>query len=281
MPRAVARVTRASVVARASRTRRELLALAGACAGRARVESARADAIDEDFYATWTYARPADVIPFVERFATRGDPASVLRAYDAFGERYPSYKLGAAKAALYGEEVLARIDPLTCCVEIGTFLGYSAIATAMRMTAPGAEMMCVEYEPRHAEVARWAIAYAGLGDRVTVLTRAGSESADAARAFVDRVKGVGQGVDVLFLDHAKERYLPDLQLYERAGVVTRGSVVVADNVIYPGAPGYLEYVDSAAKRYDTRLIEAMFEYDQVWKPDWVPQKDALSVSVRL
>ena len=44
--------------------------------------------------------------------------------------------------------------------------------------------------------------------------------------------------------------------------------MIADNVVYPGAPGYLEYVDTAAKRYETRLIDAMFEYDQVWKKDW-------------
>jgi catechol O-methyltransferase/protein arginine N-methyltransferase 5 len=41
-------------------------------------------------------------------------------------------------------------------------------------------------------------------------------------------------------------------------------------------------VDTAAKRYETRLIDAMFEYDQVWKKDWKgTPKDALSVSVRL
>ena len=131
-------------------------------------------------------------------------------------------------------------------------------------------------------MARWAVEYAGWADRVTVLTRAGSEAVGEAKAFVESVKGVGAGTDVLFLDHAKERYLPDLKLYEDAGVVRRGTTVIADNVVYPGAPGYLEYVDTAAKRYETRLIDAMFEYDQVWKKDWKgTPKDALSVSVRL
>lgn len=144
-------------------------------------------------------------------------------------------------------------------------------------------MLCVEYEARHAEVARWALAYAGLDDRVRVLTAAGSEAVGDARAFVESVKGVGttEGADVLFLDHAKERYLPDLKLYEDAGVVRPGTIVVADNVVYPGAPGYLEYVDSSAGRYDTHLLEAMFEYEQVWKgEEGGPKKDALSVSVK-
>ena len=37
-------------------------------------------------------------------------------------------------------------------------------------------------------------------------------------------------MDVLFVDHAKERYLPDLRLIEEAGLLRDGSVVCADNV---------------------------------------------------
>jgi hypothetical protein len=37
-------------------------------------------------------------------------------------------------------------------------------------------------------------------------------------------------------------------------------MVAADNVVYPGAPGYLEYVDGAS--YKTQMVEAKFEYDQ-------------------
>jgi hypothetical protein len=37
-------------------------------------------------------------------------------------------------------------------------------------------------------------------------------------------------------------------------------MVAADNVVYPGAPGYLEYVGGAS--YETQMVEAKFEYDQ-------------------
>lgn len=236
-----------------------------------------------EFYSRWSYSKPSDIEAFVEANATRGDARSVLNAYDAFGEYFPMYKLGAEKVGKY-DEVLNSCESLECVVEIGTFLGYSAIATASRLAKRSPEkgrLLCVEYEERHAEVARWALNFAGLSDRVTVLTMAGSDAVDDARAFVDAVKGKGGRTDVLFLDHAKERYLPDLQLYEKAGIVGAGTLVVADNVVYPGAPGFLEYVDTTAGRYRTRLIDAMFEYDQVWKPDWIPQKDALSVSLKL
>lgn len=49
---------------------------------------------------------------------------------------------------------------------------------------------------------------------------------------------------MLFLDHYKPAYLPDLQLCEQLGLVGGGAVIVADNVIKPGNPPYLAYVRS-------------------------------------
>ena len=98
-------------------------------------------------------------------------------------------------------------------------------------------------------------------------------------AVASRLGPAGAGV-VLF-DHCKECYLPDARALEAAGVIRAGTTLAADNVIYPGAPDFLAYVDSAAGRYDTRLIEAPFEYEQVWKDGWEKGKrDAISVSVR-
>ena len=34
-------------------------------------------------------------------------------------------------------------------------------------------------------------------------------------------------------------------------------------MIYPGAPDFLDYVDTSRGRYETTLLEAAFEYDQV------------------
>ena len=117
-----------------------------------------------------------------------------------------------------------------------------------------------------------------------VLTAAGSEAVGEARAFVESVKGVGTtaGADVLFLDHAKERYLPDLKVVRRRGRgFARGRSSSRITSCIRARPGYLEYVDSSAGRYETRLVEAMFEYQQVWKgEEGGPKKDALSVSVK-
>ena len=57
--------------------------------------------------------------------------------------------------------------------------------------------------------------------------------------------GFGPGaVDFVFLDHAKDAYLPDLLLMEERGWLHPGSVAVADNVKLPGAPEYRDYMRS-------------------------------------
>ena len=56
--------------------------------------------------------------------------------------------------------------------------------------------------------------------------------------------------------------------------------MVADNIIYPGAPDFLAYLD--ANGYTTELKEAPFEYDRsVWDKSWTKKDDAVSVSVKL
>jgi len=42
--------------------------------------------------------------------------------------------------------------------------------------------------------------------------------------------------DLIFIDHIKNAYLSDLKLLESNGGVKAQTVVVGDNIIYPGAP---------------------------------------------
>jgi predicted O-methyltransferase YrrM len=235
---------------------------------------------DPSFYGRWSYAEPADIVPFVEANAAPGDAKAVLAAMDAFGRYYPMYKLGDEKGRMLAELVTHK-KPRNS-VEVGTFLGYSAIWTAINLP-PGGKLTCVEFEPRHVAVARALTSYAGVSDRVEILQGSGADKIQDVVARLSEAGGEGTnvGADMVFFDHCKECYLPDLISYENAGIIREDTVVVADNVVYPGAPDFLEYVDTARGRYRTELLEAAFEYDQVWKKDWVPQRDALSFSTRL
>jgi predicted O-methyltransferase YrrM len=46
---------------------------------------------------------------------------------------------------------------------------------------------------------------------------------------------------MIFLDHEKTVYLQDFHLLESYGVIKKGTIVIADNIIYPGVPNYLSY----------------------------------------
>lgn len=69
-------------------------------------------------------------------------------------------------------------------------------------------------------------------------------SSDASLARLHR-SGLLKKIDLMFLDHYKPAYTTDLKLCEELGMVGKGSVLAADNVIKPGNPPYLEYVRSS------------------------------------
>ena len=64
----------------------------------------------------------------------------------------------------------------------------------------------------------------------------------------------------------------DLQLLESHGLLRKGTVILADNIIYPGAPEYLEYVQGSEK-YNTEVIHSTLEYSD--------KEDALANSTYL
>lgn len=130
---------------------------------------------------------------------------------------------------------------------MGGYVGYSAIlfSNALRK-AGGTQYICLERNPEFAAVVSSLVDLAGLGSVVRV--EVGS-SGDSLRRLHGSLGGLLQEtpIDLLFLDHYKPAYLPDLKLCEKLRLVRPGSVLAADNVIKPGNPPYLEYVRSSVE----------------------------------
>jgi len=227
---------------------------------------------DPGFYSDWPYIIPSDILPYIFSEAKQGDVSAMIAAFDKFGEYYPMYKCGDEKGKLL-EEVIQETKPKVV-LEIGSFLGYSAIRMLRNMKADS-KMITIESKSENAEVARQIFSYAGFADKVQILK--GKLAKDAIPEVGKLLKGVP--VDVVFMDHFKESYLEDLIQMEKLGIVGEGTVLLADNVIYPGAPEFLGYVSTRKGRYETKLLVAKFEYEQKWKPDWTPKADAISVSI--
>lgn len=216
-----------------------------------------------EFYEKFPYRSADDAYAFVEATAER-NPESVLESLEIWGEKYPMFQIGATKGALLDDAV--RSAKPRVAVEIGSFLGYSAVRIA-RLLPSGSSLTCFEASPDFARVAKAVLEYARLDD-VSVVVAKGSEAASRMNE---------RRVDFLFLDHAKECYAPDLANFERAGLVQRGTVVLADNVKYPGAPGYLEHLASSGYS-QVKMLEAPYE-SVGWETSWKKVDDAMALSV--
>eukprot|EP00122_Pirum_gemmata_P004694 Pgem_evm1s4273 len=66
-------------------------------------------------------------------------------------------------------------------------------------------------------------------------------------------------IDFLFVDHVKELYKQDVELAVNLGLLQKGSVVVADNVLYPGSPEYRKWM-LANPRFKTEVKLTYIEY---------------------
>ncbi|XP_069033889.1 catechol O-methyltransferase A [Embiotoca jacksoni] len=199
--------------------------------------------------------RPRRLLQAVSLNAVRGDPDSVVTAIDHFCTHTEwAMNVGDEKGAIL-DSVVMETSPSTA-LELGTYCGYSAVRIA-RLLPPATRLITVEMNPEYARVARQVIRHAGLQDKVCVLE---GESADLIPKMADMF-GI-QTFDFVFLDHWKDRYLPDVTLLEDCGLLARGSVVLADNVICPGAPEYLNYIRSN-RRFSSRFYRAHLEYTRV------------------
>lgn len=116
-------------------------------------------------------------------------------------------------------------------------------------------LVTIDFDSQSAEIARALHQYAGVTDRIHIV----NNSTEQVIPHLSETFNI-DSLDLIFIDHAKDFYLRDLKLLEEAGLIRSGTTIVADNVIIPGAPDYLEYVRNNPN-YRTTLYKEYFEYD--------------------
>ncbi|XP_046895229.1 catechol O-methyltransferase A [Hypomesus transpacificus] len=199
--------------------------------------------------------RPQRLLRAVQRKATKGDPQSVISAIDYFCRNSEwAMNVGDEKGPIL-DSVVCEVSPATA-LELGTYCGYSSVRIA-RLLPVGTKLITLEFNPDNACIARQVIQYAGLEDKIFLVEGA---SGDLIPKMADMF-GIST-FDFVFLDHWKDRYLPDLKLLEECQLLRKGSVLLADNVICPGTPDYLEYVRNSP-RYESRYFQSHLEYTKV------------------
>ena len=196
--------------------------------------------------------------------AAAGDLDDAIRAVDDFCYgRSIMMNVGDEKGEIL-DAAIRRVEPRRL-LELGTYCGYSALRTVRAM--PGdAHLYSVEFSSANAAIARRILDHAGAGDRVTVVV--GTLGDDGRTiAALETEHGFGEGtLDFVFVDHAKDAYLPDLERIVERRWLRQGAVVVADNVKFPGVPGYREYMrEHEGRVWRTTEHETHVEYQTMIK----------------
>ncbi len=208
--------------------------------------------------------REAALAEYVVAHARAGDVDDAIGVIDQFARDHSFLiNVGEAKGAIL-DRAVDRARP-SRVLELGTYCGYSALRIARRMP-PDAHLFSVEFSPANADIARRILAHAGVADRVSVVVGTLGDGGQTVRTLREEHGFANGSLDLVFIDHDKNAYLPDLLRIEAEGWLHPGSVVVADNVKFPGAPAYRSYM---ADHQDTlwRTVEhrAHVEYQSLLK----------------
>jgi predicted O-methyltransferase YrrM len=140
--------------------------------------------------------------------------------------------------------LLVTATGATRILEIGTLAGYSTIQLA-RGVGPGGRVITLEYEPRHAEVARQNLARAGVDDRVEVIV-------GAALDTLPTLAGREEPFDLIFIDADKENNVAYVEWAIKLGAP--GSIIVVDNIARSG-----RVLDPAPEDLQARAVRDMLE----------------------
>jgi catechol O-methyltransferase len=208
----------------------------------------------------------------VETNASRGDVDDVLAAIDKFAyEKAMLVNVGDEKGRLLDAAVRRAAPNLV--LELGTYCGYSALRIAH--AAPSARVCSVEFSAANAEVAQRIWAHAGLADRISCVVGILGDGGRTLDVLAGQYGFTPAGLDLMFIDHDKRAYLPDLLSVLDRGWLHRGSIVVADNVRVPGAPKYRAYMrETQGTLWNTVEHKTHVEYQSLL-PDLVLESEYL------
>ncbi len=191
---------------------------------------------------------------------------NILRELEQLAKKEHLPSIGPIKGKIISE-IIQKYKPTTI-LEIGTLHGYSAILMTDLLLDyyHDAKLITIEIEKNLADIARKNIGKAGLAHKIEVVFGNALDVIPTLTAYK---------FDLIFLDAVKNEYLQYLKLIEVNGLMKKGSVVIADNVLlYENEmKDYLEYVRNSG-RYESQTTETTLEFNK-------NVKDALETSVQI
>ena len=164
-----------------------------------------------------------EVDAYIEKLFVPPDPALKAALDATAGRGLPEIQISPAQGKLL--YLLARLVRAERILELGTLAGYSAIWLARALPAAG-RLVTLEYDPKHADVARDSIAAAGLTDRVEIII------GPALKSLAEIAARKDPPFDMIFIDADKQNYPAYLDWSLK--LARSGTLILADNVIRDG-----------------------------------------------
>eukprot|EP00300_Choanocystis_sp_HF-7_P039014 c5676_g1_i1.p1 GENE.c5676_g1_i1~~c5676_g1_i1.p1 ORF type:complete len:268 (-),score=69.29 c5676_g1_i1:25-828(-) len=198
--------------------------------------------------------KEAQVLEQVLTKAKRNDPQSALDVIDQFCWKRPCMNLGDVKGKICVAEVKKANPKLM--VELGSYIGYSACLFASALQ-DGAVLHAVDPNPLSYAIRNALTDFCGLNKKVI-------HELDYSDKFLCRLAAAGKKIDVLFVDHIKPLYLRDVKLTLDLGLLRKGSVIIVDNVLTPGAPDFKAWAISRnGKDFNVEIHSTFLEYSKI------------------
>ena len=211
------------------------------------------------------YDKQCRLLQHVLCTAKAGDATSVINAIEGFSVDGNGWlKIAGGGKGVVLDDLVTRLarQPLQLVLEFGCFVGYSSTRMAQKLVPGGGKVVSVEVDPIHACIARNVIEFAGVGDRVSICV---GYSEDVIPHLKETCKGVA--ADAVFFDQRGTRFHIDLQMLESSALMKDQCVVCADNVLKPGAPHFLWYLQNSPMYELTVVSLREFATDRI--EDWM------------
>jgi predicted O-methyltransferase YrrM len=173
----------------------------------------------------------------------RDDPSFDFALESSAAAELPAIQVSPAQGKLL--QLLAQAQGARKILEVGTLGGYSTLWLARALPA-GGSLVTLEFDPKHADVARKNLGRAGLTGTVEVIT-------GDAKQTLPRLEAEGRGpFDLIFIDADKSGY-PEYFTWALR-LSAPGSLIIADNVVRGGA-----VADPASKDANVQGVRRMTE----------------------
>ncbi|CAF1415245.1 unnamed protein product [Rotaria sordida] len=193
-----------------------------------------------------------DLKDYVLKNARQGDIQNIIDTIDQYGwTKQWLMNIGDQKGKILDQAIQTRKPKII--LELGTFLGYSSLRIISQLP-DNVLFITIEANSQSAEIVRSIFEFAGVTNRINII----NDYSDNVIPHLSKNFNI-DSFDFIFIDHFKDVYLRDFKMLEDTRLIKAGTMIVADNVITPGAPDYLKYVRNNPN-YTSTFYEGKIEY---------------------